>query len=144
MGDGDAHNRDFRVYRDASLQAQVEAGTLAAGLVALDGKAEGRKDLNQDGCVGSAVCPPERFFSRYDFNGDGLIADFYRTSPFKIDPDSAAGTSNSTTLLPMPGMARDIDVLADKDTWTVDEEEVSVSPRTSPGSARTCPSWART
>ncbi len=71
-GDGNIDMRDFRAFRDALLYA-------AGKLNYLDGSPSHRKkDLNSDGCVHDAdptACPvPESVYSRFDFNGDGIMS----------------------------------------------------------------------
>lgn len=71
-GDGNIDMRDFRAFRDALLYSEGKMKNL-------DGSAGHRKkDLNGDGCVHDADpknCPiPENVYSRFDFNGDGIVS----------------------------------------------------------------------
>jgi len=152
-GGGLINMKDFRAFRDAWLQAQVRDGNIPAANVSLDGPATHfKKDLNFDGCVqGEGVAAPvhpgslisralvaadcgpntprESWYPRYDFNGDGTLefrGDLVApgaagVAPFKVDPDTICTALNAPA-----GCRRDIDVLADPDLWSVDNENVRV------------------
>lgn len=143
-GDGRITMRDFRAWRDAYLQ--VHAGDFANSLgVLLDGQRDHvKKDLNFDGSVSftdvdgtvvtapafpghpvdvpvptdSSNAPSENAYPRYDFNGDGTLDAWFKTAPFKIDPDLVPSSGNlGFELASSPGFLRDIDVLADPAFW---------------------------
>lgn len=71
-GDGNIDMRDFRAFRDALLYAEDKFKNLDGSLT------HRKKDLNGDGCVHDAdptACPvPEDIYSRFDFNGDGIVS----------------------------------------------------------------------
>jgi len=140
-GDGVVNMKDFRVFRDAWLQ-------VTGVTTNLDGPTTHfKRDLNFDGLVvNQPVSPPhpapyrigsradlslsEAIYSRYDFNGNGLLdtnaqsafPEIEAISPFKADPDSVV-TGRSVA----KGHLRDIDVLLSKYTWEQDEENVTVT-----------------
>lgn len=137
-GDGKVTMRDLRAFRDAWIQVNGWTG-------AMDGApTHFKRDLNQDGLVfdqpvdpvhpepydirsapGQAL--PEMIYSRFDFNGNGLLdQDGHRwrpgpenISPFKIDPDTPVVEQDVRK-----GLVRDVDVLLDSDVWEQDEENV--------------------
>lgn len=142
-GDGIVTMRDFRVFRDAWLQVIGETNYL-------DGPpTHFKRDLNFDGLVfDQPVSPahpapyatltrtdagqklPESHYSRYDFNGNGLLdQDMQRSnpsldsiSPFKVDPDTPV-----TERSPLKGLLRDVDVLLNTAVWQQDEENVTLT-----------------
>ncbi|MEZ5337533.1 MAG: S8 family serine peptidase [bacterium] len=133
-GDGRVTMRDFRAFRDAYLQ--VHSADFSGGVL-LDGEATHfKKDLNFDGAVammavspghpadvsaaGSpAADPGENVYPRYDFNGDGEIGDWKRTSPYRSPLSQQPADDASYSPHNAPGMLRDIDVLASAD-WQPD------------------------
>ena len=78
--DGHVDMRDFRRFRDAVLEVCTHRlnipGCPAANAITLDGGASASKlDLNFDGCInGFGDCEPEEAWSRFDLNGDGVLA----------------------------------------------------------------------
>jgi hypothetical protein len=137
-GDGAINMKDFRVFRDAWLHVIGEADHL-------DGPpTHFKRDLNFDGLVfDQAVSPAhpepydirstegesllEMIYSRYDFNGNGLLDQENQSanppvealSPFKTDPDKEFDRRSLGQ-----GIYRDIDVLLDEDLWEQNEENV--------------------
>jgi hypothetical protein len=112
-GDGLTTMRDFRAWRDAFLDVET---TLSDKL--LDGPAlHFKRDLNMNGLIGQAVADPphaypwnlanvpanpgESIYSRYDFNGDGVV-----------DMQSAPVNGEQLT---------DLDMLTDIDLWQSNE-----------------------
>jgi hypothetical protein len=141
-GDGVIDMKDFRVFRDAWLQATNND-------LHLDGPSNHfKRDLNFDGAInGSAVNPPhpvdiptpsgsiqilaENVFPRYDFNGNGKIDEGnYQqqppadaVAPFKHDPDDACAGLDVAG-----GCLRDIDVMLKQNFWMPGEENVQIYP----------------
>jgi hypothetical protein len=137
-GDGNVDMKDFRVFRDAWLQVNAETDYL-------DGPpTHFKRDLNFDGLVfDQSVSPPhpapynlrstpgesllEMIYSRYDFNGNGVLDQEMQSSsppldtisPFRVDPDTPVTGRRISR-----GLYRDIDVLFHKDVWQQDEENV--------------------
>ncbi len=78
--DGHVDMRDFRRFRDAVLEVCTQRlnipGCPAANAITLDGGGSASKlDLNFDGCInGFGDCEPEEAWSRFDLNGDGVLA----------------------------------------------------------------------
>jgi hypothetical protein len=147
-GDGMVSIQDFRAWRDAYLQVQ-QADIAPLGLaVALDGgQLHFKKDLNFDGCVagqavspshpvdigppaaGCAGSPLQNVYPRYDLNGDGEIGPWFKTAPFKMDPDTVFPGENKTFIVrTAPDFLRDIDVMADPNLWAVTAENVETNP----------------
>lgn len=83
---------DFRVYRDAFLDMCLVRTSstgcnrpLTIGIAIDGGDGHPKRDHNRDGCAPPRPCPtPEYFFSRADFNGDGVSFPF-RKNPVEID-----------------------------------------------------------
>lgn len=141
-GDGLVDMRDFRVFRDAWLQVTGQTNHL-------DGSpTHFKRDLNGDGRVfdqpvspphpapyynhvGASAPPlPEEVYSRFDFNGNGLLDAENRSAspptnslaPFKVDPDTpVTGRSIAN------GFYRDIDVMLRPEIWDVNDEHVVLS-----------------
>lgn len=151
-GDGIVSIRDFRAWRDAYLQVNL-ADVAGTGIdVFLDGaQTHFKKDLNFDGCVagqnvnpahpvdvpippaGCLGAPFQNVYPRYDFNGDGQVGSWFKTAPFKVDPEAAdpdnpAGENRTFVVRQPPGFLRDIDVLADPELWNVTAENVETDP----------------
>ncbi|MCB1188703.1 S8 family serine peptidase [bacterium] len=136
-GDGETTMKDFRAFRDAWLYAAYDHFSAE---VDLDGNFEQfKKDFNFDGAVqymsrnGRAAAPPhpldiptatvlndvifEDRFSRYDFNGDGQLADWSATAPYRIACTTAAGSNPTSAVNQVPGMVRDLDVMLSAGNW---------------------------
>lgn len=149
-GDGTINMRDSRPLRDAYLEVTEQGDNL-------DGtNTHFKRDLNHDGCAGTAPVAPahpvdifqhnncstsdESVYPRYDLNGTGRL-DAGTTdvappapalAPFKADPDTDCTSLNTDC-------RRDIDVLADAAVWEPAEENVTLDteslPDTTPSSA---------
>ncbi|MCB1185650.1 S8 family serine peptidase [bacterium] len=136
-GDNQTGMKDFRTYRDAWLAQNTATFPLA---VKLDGSVTHyKKDYNFDGAIstgggnGQPVVPshptdvatanqftnvtPEGQYSRYDFNGDGQVADWTRTSPFNVNAETPGSSIGQFDVISTPGMLRDIDVMAGAGNW---------------------------
>lgn len=157
---------------------QVHSADFASSLgVLLDGQRDHfKKDLNFDGSVtfrdtdgtiikvpafprhpvdvpvptDSSNAPPENAYPRYDFNGDGTLDAWFKTAPFKIDPDRVPASGDlGFNVISSPGFLRDIDVLADPAFWQDVEtdgyvEAVTLDPDlegADPGPASTWNAW---
>lgn len=112
--DGVVDMRDFRRFRDAWLAGcLLDASTGCPDSIDLDGPADHpKRDLNQDGCHGlhapssGQLCPSEATWSRFDFNGDGVVT---------RDRPTLVGLTADGAPAPGPGDAvqmTDLEVLA--------------------------------
>jgi hypothetical protein len=156
--DGKTTMKDFRPFRDNYAYAHNTDFLL--GYTLDGGPAHFKKDFNYDGAVsavapvGVACSPPhpvdvtrtwhltrvpdENVYTRYDFNGDGGVYRWYKTAPYRKDPDTVEGSNENKSLewTEPPGMLRDIDVLCTAGNWSLDDsgadgsyfENVSVNP----------------
>lgn len=137
-GDGVINMKDFRAFRDAWVHVIGETDHL-------DGPpTHFKRDLNFDGLVfDQPVSPahpepydirstsgeslPEMIYSRYDFNGNGVLDPENQSAsppveslaPFRADPDTEFDGRSASR-----GILRDVDVLLDKNLWEQNEENV--------------------
>jgi hypothetical protein len=115
FGDGHVTMRDFRRFRDALLQAQVEETILQPEDISLDGPANSlKRDLNRDRKLGDPA-RPENLYPRFDFNGDGVLRMFQRPAELFSPPNDRFRSKT------------DLEVLADAAVWETDAEDVSVA-----------------
>jgi plastocyanin len=130
--DGKVDMRDFRRFRDAffatCMESFVQTGTSPDGCPdhpSIDlngGPSHPKKDLNFDGCVsvGESTCPTsETVYSRFDFNGDGLVSRT-TTALVPLNRDGTPSDSHS----PMT----DLQVLESQ--WGLNTGELAGGPRT--------------
>jgi subtilisin family serine protease len=136
-GDGKITMKDFRAWRDAWLAQNSTAFPLP---VQLDGGTyHFKRDYNFDGAIhtvgnnGQPANPPhpvdipspttlnniisEERYSRYDLNGDGEIADWAATSPYRVQAFMEGARSEVFDVIDTPNYVRDIDVLASTGNW---------------------------